>query len=203
MFHVKHEACAMDAHRAGLSLNAEQWRALRTYEDELRTTAVPRGYIARSDEHRIWQRHILDALRAAPEIPAGADVADLGSGAGVPGVPLATVLPNHVALIEVRRGRVAFLESVVDRLALGNVRVVHGSVESAGGLFGVCLARAFRPVRETWDLAEPKLAPDGSVIYWAGTSFDTSRLDGLGARWRLSAPPDLAEFGPLVIMTRK
>jgi len=203
MFHVKHEAWARDARAAGLSLTDAQLDALSRYHDHLLSVAVPRGYIAQSDAGRLWQRHILDALRAAADIPAGVSVADLGSGAGIPGLPLAIVLPNEVTLIEVRSGRAAFLESAVELAGVANVRVAVGSVEGLAERYDVCLARAFAPVAKTWRLAEPRLEASGSVIYWAGTTFDTGQLDALGVRWRVSAHPDLAEFGPLVIMSRQ
>ena len=73
-----------------------------------------------------------------PEIPPEARVADLGSGAGLPGLPLAIVLPDRsFTLIEMRRGRAAFLESVVDDLGLRNAKVLLGKVETAEGPFDV------------------------------------------------------------------
>ena len=204
MFHVKHEAWARDALQAGLSLGDREVEALTLYRDHLLETAVPRGYIARSDAGRLWERHLLDALRAGPEIPPDVSVGDLGSGAGIPGIPLAIVRQRgRFSLIEVRRGRGAFLEAVVDRLGLTNAQVVVGSVEGVRERFGICLARAFSPVASAWAAAEPRLEPAGSLIYWAGASFDTAELRSLGVRWRLSEHPGLAEFGPLVIMSRQ
>jgi 16S rRNA G527 N7-methylase RsmG len=127
----------------------------------------------------------------------------LGSGAGIPGIPVAAVAENTVSLIEVRRGRAAFLEAAVERLNLRNARVLLGSVERLAGRFDVCLARAFAPLARTWALAERHLEPDGQVIYWAGASFAAADIEALGVRWRVSEQPDLAEFGPLVIMSRQ
>ena len=203
MFHVKHEAWADDARAAGLSLTNAQLEALSRYHDHVLALAVPRGYIATSDANRLWRRHILDALRAAPEVPTEASLADLGSGAGIPGLPLAIVTPNQVTLVEVRRGRAAFLESAIDVVGLSNVRVALGPVEGLSERYDVCLARAFAPVGKTWRLAEPRLEPRGSLIYWAGASFDTGELDPLGVTWRVSEHADLADSGPLVIMTRQ
>ena len=203
MFHVKHEAWTPDPSALGLTLTALHVEQLRAYEEELLEVAVPRGLIARSDRDRLWRRHIADGLRAAPEIDAGASVLDLGSGAGIPGLPLGIVLGNPITLAEARRGRVAFLESVVDRLGLGNVDVYLGKAEELERRFDVCVARAFASAAGTWRVAEPLLEPGGMLIYWAGERFEPSEIDELGVVWRVSTRSDLADPGPLVIMGRQ
>ena len=203
MFHVKHEAWTRDAAELGLSLTPSQVELLAGYEEQLRAIAVPRGFIARSDRERLWQRHLADALRAVPEIPPAASVLDIGSGAGIPGIPLAIALANEVTLAEARRGRVAFLEAVVDALDLGNVSVRLGKAEALGRRFEVCVARAFSSPAGTWRVAEPLLEPGGLLIYWAGARFEPSDLGSLGVSWRVSTRSDLARPGALVIMGRQ
>ena len=203
MFHVKHEAWTPDPSALGLTLTPPQVEQLRTYERELLEVAVPRGLIARSDKGRLGGRHIADGLRAAREIDAGASVLDLGSGAGIPGLPLGIVLGNSVTLAEARRGRVAFLESVVDRLCLANVSVRLGKAEELERRFDVCVARAFSSAASTWRVAEPLLEPGGTLIYWAGGGFEPNEMPELGVVWRVSTRSDLADPGPLVIMGRQ
>jgi 16S rRNA G527 N7-methylase RsmG len=106
-------------------------------------------------------------------------------------------------LIEVRRGRAAFLESVVDDLGLGNVEVFLGKTSAVPGRFGVCLARAFASPAASWKAASPLLEDAGTLIYWGGTGFDEDELAGSVPSWRVSTPPGLAESGPLVIMGRQ
>jgi 16S rRNA (guanine527-N7)-methyltransferase len=204
MFHVKHEAWTRLLRSLGIEPTSSQTAGLRTYEELLRSLAIPRGFIARSDEDRLWARHIADGVRAAGEIPNGASVLDLGSGAGIPGVPLAVVSPAaRVTLAELRRGRAAFLEAVIDRIGLSNAEVHLGRAEAVGRRFDVCVARAFSSAAGTWTAAEPLLESAGSLIYWAGQSFDPEGLDELGVSWRLSTRSDLADAGPLVIMGRQ
>jgi len=203
MFHVKHEAWTRDAAALGLSLTASQAELLLAFEERLQATAIPRGFIARSDRERLWKRHLVDGLRAASEIPVEASVLDLGSGAGIPGVPLAIALGNEVTLSEIRRGRVAFLEAVADELRLANVQVRLGRAEALGRRFDVCVARAFSSPAVTWQVAEPLLEPGGRLIYWAGARFDPSDLASVGVSWRVSTRSDLAHPGPLVIMGRQ
>jgi 16S rRNA (guanine527-N7)-methyltransferase len=201
MFHVKHEAWALQADRLGVALGSDQLERLAAYEGLLSRIAVPRGMIAPSDEDRLWERHLLDGLRAVSEIPAGASVADIGSGAGIPGIPLAIALPaSQFSLIEHRRARVAFLEAVVDDLRLSNVAVLPARVEDLGGRFQVCVARAFSSAPASWKATERLLAPGGILVYWGGESFDPAVLAEEGVPWRLSTHSDLARTGPLVIM---
>ena len=83
-----------------------------------------------------WEKHILDALSLMPllaELADGAMVIDVGSGGGVPGIPVAIVQPRlKVVLMEATRKKAAFLESCAGRLGLGNVQVVAERAEAAG-----------------------------------------------------------------------
>lgn len=202
MFHVKHELWARDL---GASLEPPQKALLEAFSDLLLRRAVPRGYVAAGDRDRLWERHVLDGLRGAEAVKAGEGmVADLGSGAGIPGIPLAIAAPGRkFVLIEPRAGRVAFLESVVDDLRLPNVVVFHGKAGAATDRFGVCVARAFASAPGTWEVAEALLEDQGSLVYWAGSSFREQDLAGLARSVRVSIRSDLAELGPLVIMTRQ
>jgi 16S rRNA (guanine527-N7)-methyltransferase len=205
MFHVKHEAWGVSAARIGLDIGADQAAALDTYEQLLIDRALPFGMVAAGDRDQLRERHILDSLRAAPLLgDAPGVVADLGSGAGLPGVPLAIVRPDLVfRLVETRRRRVSFLELVADTLGMGNVAVVHERIERLSPPVDVCLARALADPLGSWRLAEPILSRDGSVLYWAGREFDPSSGTPEGVRISVSASPGLADAGPVVIMTRQ
>jgi 16S rRNA (guanine527-N7)-methyltransferase len=205
MFHVKHEAWGTSAERIGISIDPAHAEALLAYEDLLRDKALPLGMIASGDRDSLRERHILDSLRAAPLLgDPPRTVVDLGSGAGLPGVPLAIARPDlRFVLAEVRRRRVSFLELVVDTLALGNVSVVGGPIERLAPSVDTCLARALADPVTCWRMAEPLLASAGSLLYWAGRGFDPSSGTPDGARISLSAAPGLADAGPVVIMTRQ
>ena len=204
MFHVKHEAWAQDLRRLGSELDADRLGGLAAYEEALRERAVPRGFVSAGDADRLWERHIRDSLRALPELPQEARIADLGSGAGLPGIPLAIAAPScSFSLIELRRGRAAFLESVVDGLGLPNVDVFLGKTTSVQERFDMCLARAFASPVATWTAASPILEDAGKLIYWAGVGFKADELAGSVPSWRVSTPSGLAESGPLVIMGRQ
>lgn len=202
---MKHEGSAgmvSSAASVGVELSPDRAATLARYEDLLRERGADLGLVAEGDLPRLRDRHVLDSLRAAPLVPRRARrLCDLGSGAGLPGVVLAIALPSvAVVLSEVRRGRVGFLELVVDELRLSNVEVVPGRIEDLRGIFDVCTARAFAPPLEAWRVAERLLSPGGRLLYWAGRRFDPS---GIPARIELSSSPALARSGPVVIMTRQ
>lgn len=102
----------------------------------------------------IISAHILDSLSGAAIIaqlaakPFGATIADIGSGAGLPGIPLAIALPQHdFVLVERMEKRSAFLENCVAVLSLQNVRVLHSELENVPSeQFDIATFRAFRPL---------------------------------------------------------
>jgi 16S rRNA (guanine527-N7)-methyltransferase len=204
VFHVKHEAWASEASKLGVELSRRQVEQLAAYEVLLQTRAVPAGAIAASDATRIRSRHILDALRAAPLVPGSTrSLCDLGSGAGLPGLVLAVVLPDiAVTLTEPRRGRAAFLELALWEMDLDNALVYPGRVQAVAGEFDVCTARAFGDARASWEAASRILPPSGALLYWAGRGFDPARELPEGVVGR-SSSSGLAGSGPVVIMSRQ
>ena len=186
-------------------LSPAQLGSLEVFEGLLAKHAVPRGMVAASDLEHLRERHILDSLRAVPYLPPGAlAVVDLGSGAGLPGIPVAIARQDlTVTLSEPRQARAAFLELVVERLELTNARVFPKPAEElAAGRTAICFARGFRDPSGTWAIARELLAPGGELIYWGGTTF---RADQAPADVRIVAvgEPGLESGGPIVIMTRQ
>jgi 16S rRNA (guanine527-N7)-methyltransferase len=196
MFHVKHEGWTVEL------LSPAQRVTLRLYEELLLSRAIPGGMVGVSDSEHLHARHILDSLRALPHISSEAHlIIDLGSGAGLPGLPVAVARPDlDVTLAEPRQARAAFLELTVEKLGLANVRVSPRPAEELTTRFDVCLARGFAGARRTWAVARPLLQPVGELIYWAGRSF---RRDDLPSevRSRTVGDPTLESGGPIVIMS--
>ena len=196
---MKHEGSVWEG------LSPSQRETLTEFEKLIRETAIPQGMVARSDTDRIHPRHVLDSLRAAPLIPDDAvRVCDLGSGAGLPGIPVAVAEPGiEVTLAESRLRRAAFLELTVERLGLANVTVwPHPAQELPRARFEACLARGFADAASTWKVARPILATNGRLLYWAGGSFDLSAVPP-GARIEHIGEPTLESGGPIVIMGRR
>jgi 16S rRNA (guanine527-N7)-methyltransferase len=117
--------------------------------------------------------HILDSLHLVPFIKAGCRVADIGSGAGFPGIPLAIACQQcSVVLVESRRKKANFLREAARRATLPNVEVVEERAEEllrgSPQPFDCIVSRAVGPVRDLLTLARPLLARDGLVIAMKG-----------------------------------
>ncbi|MET0224838.1 MAG: 16S rRNA (guanine(527)-N(7))-methyltransferase RsmG [Dokdonella sp.] len=106
-------------------------------------------------------RHLLDSLAIAAHV-SGATLADLGSGAGLPGIPLAIVAPQRaVSVVDSNGKKTRFLRAAVRELKLDNVRVVESRVEAVEGIFDCITARAFASLAEMLAWGGRLLAPEG------------------------------------------
>jgi 16S rRNA (guanine527-N7)-methyltransferase len=185
---------------------AERYAAL------LAGPAVEQGLIGPRETARLWDRHLLNCAAVAELIPNPGLVIDLGSGAGLPGIVLAMLLPEaEVVLLEPLARRASFLDESVRQLGLGNATVCRGRAEDqAGHLAGdVVTARAVAPLDRLAGLALGLTRPGGLVlaIKGAGAQQEVERarpvLDRLGARdvavvhagsGRVSPPPTIVRF---------
>src|SRR5215218_10718425 len=104
----------------------ERFSLLNRYVDILGSTAVTWGLLGPREADRLWDRHILNSAALSDLIATDSAVVDVGSGAGLPGIPLAILRPDlRVTLIEPLLRRVTFLAETLDRLGLADrVRVV-------------------------------------------------------------------------------
>lgn len=125
------------------------------YADILRTTAIERGLMGPRESDRMWDRHLLNSVAVADLVPEGAQLVDVGSGAGLPGLVLAIARPDlRVTLVEPLLRRTAFLDEVITRLGL-EVEVVRGRAEepstrSVVGGADVVVSRALAPLAKKW-----------------------------------------------------
>lgn len=195
-----------DARRLGIELDAAQAKQMADFQELLQQRAFSAGLIANSDRERLYERHLLDSLRAAPIFRRSDRLAcDLGSGAGLPGIVLAIALPGcRFVLAETRARRAGFLELAMDRLGLGNVAVHAGTAESLPNGADVITARAFASLERTWSVAAALLHPGGRLIYFAGESLlnpDRVARSAPGPPRRVRLDPVLETSSPLVMMT--
>jgi 16S rRNA (guanine527-N7)-methyltransferase len=198
------DALRAQAGDLGVVLDPPQVSRLLRFEELLVDRAVPLGAISRSDSARIRERHTLDSLRAVPIVDGIDEAADLGSGAGLPGVVVAISLPHvRMLLIERRPQRAAFLELAVEDLGLSNAAVVAGRIEDVPGDVDVALARAFAPIDEAWARALGILRPGGRLVYFAGAGSVTPDPPAGSTIQSVLRTPVLESAGALVIMTRQ
>jgi 16S rRNA (guanine527-N7)-methyltransferase len=154
------------------------------FAELLAAVGVERGLIGPREVERLWDRHLLNSAVIAEAIPEGARVVDLGSGAGLPGVPLCLARPDlNLTMLEPMARRVAWLTEVVDTLSL-SATVVRGRAEEPAvrqQLAGadVVIARAVAPLARLWGWSAPLLRQDGQLIALKGESAeDESERDG-------------------------
>lgn len=147
-----------------------QLPALVAYAGLLAHVAVPRGLLGPAEVDRLWERHLFNCAWVAELIPRAARVADLGSGAGLPGVVLALVRPDlTVDLVDAQLRRVRFLTEVVDRLGLSGVRVRQARAEEhRPGDYDVVTARALAPLDRLAGWSLPWLRPGGRLLALKG-----------------------------------
>lgn len=130
-------------------------------------------------------QHLLDTLAILPHLPGGS-LADIGSGGGIPGVPIAVAQPERpVTLVESNQKKAAFLRQVAIELGLTNVEVVEGRVESlAGRGFDVLISRALSELPEFAQMAGHLLAPGGSIVTMKGL-YPHEELAALSRPWEV------------------
>lgn len=147
---------------------------LQAYVDILLDRGITYGLIGPREADRIWDRHLLNSLALADLIPEGSSVVDVGSGAGLPGIPLAVARPDlTVTLLDSMLRRTAFLTSVVDELGLGGrVRVVRSRAEDHLEVYDVVVARALAPLERLLRWCRPMLGSHGILLALKGQSAD-------------------------------
>ncbi|HEX3930346.1 MAG TPA: 16S rRNA (guanine(527)-N(7))-methyltransferase RsmG [Nocardioides sp.] len=151
---------------------AERLTLLERYGGLLASDGITRGLIGPREVPRLWERHLLNCALLAPLIGDGASVADLGSGAGLPGMVLAIARPDlRITLVEPMARRVEFLEEVRAELGL-DVRVVRARAEQWEGpaAFDVVTARALAPLARLLAWGMPLVASGGCLLAMKGSS---------------------------------
>jgi 16S rRNA (guanine527-N7)-methyltransferase len=149
--------------------NAERYAGLLT------GIGVERGVLGPAEADRIWDRHLLNCGAMARLVPSRCSLIDVGSGAGLPGIVLAMLLPSAaVTLLEPMARRVEFLQEAVADLQLANVEVVRGRAEDLAGQLAADLvtARAVAPLDKLAGLCLGLARPGGRVLAMKGSNAD-------------------------------
>jgi 16S rRNA (guanine527-N7)-methyltransferase len=163
----------------------------REYVRLLVTEGVQRGVIGPREPERIWSRHLLNAAQLTPLVPASARVVDIGSGAGIPGVPLALARSDlSVVLLEPMARRAAFLELCCERLQLP-LQVVRARTDEADVAAEVAVARAVAPLDRLVVMAEAVLARPGLLLALKGRAAAAELADAKDTLHRLGATAEL------------
>lgn len=142
------------------------------YAELLATEGVRRGLMGPSEAPKIWDRHVLNSTVVSQVTPVGVHLGDIGSGAGLPGVPIALVRPDlQVTLVEPLLRRSTFLSEVVSTLGLGGrVRVVRARAEDLDESFDVVTGRAVATLSRLLVWVAPLRRDGGSIVLLKGVS---------------------------------
>lgn len=128
------------------------------------------GLLGPRELPRLWTRHILNSAVVAELVPAGKTVCDIGSGAGLPGIPMAIALPDtQFTLIEPMERRSEWLRDVVEELGLTNVEVLRARAEEVGDVFDVATARAVSALPKLLRMTVPLVRDGGLVLALKGS----------------------------------
>ena len=141
------------------------------------------------DPHEMLVKHVLDSLAMQPFVRALHSLADLGTGPGLPGIPLAIATPGlHVTLVESNGKKARFLREAVRQLKLGNVSVAESRIEAfqPGTTFDAITARALATLPLILQLGGHLLGPQGHLLAMKGADFD-AEIAALPTGWCVQA----------------
>lgn len=149
----------------------DAYPTLASFAHELENQGETRGLIGPREVGRIWERHILNSAALVPFMPKTGSIVDIGSGAGLPGLVIATMLPDtSVVLIEPMERRCAWLAEMTEKLELTNVEVKRGRAEEFHDAFeaDVVTSRAVAPLEKLARWSLPFLGRGGQLIILKG-----------------------------------
>jgi 16S rRNA (guanine527-N7)-methyltransferase len=166
----------MDGHNAHSEIARliykDQFPLIKRYVDILQSAAVMWGLLGPRETDRLWDRHILNSAALSGLIAAESAVADVGSGAGLPGIPLAILRPDlRMTLIEPLLRRFTFLTQTVQELGITkHVTVVRSRAEDHEQNYDVVVARAVARLDRLIGWCNPLRAPKGVILALKGAS---------------------------------
>jgi 16S rRNA (guanine527-N7)-methyltransferase len=149
----------------------EAIQKLKIFHDLLATEGPIRGLIGPKEVEKLWDRHIGNSLVLETLLPDGCSLIDVGTGAGLPGIPIAIARPDlEIHLVEPMQRRVEFLELAIARLGLINTQIHRARAEQLHGqlVADLVTARAVASVRELIEWCEPLLNPHGRLVLLKG-----------------------------------
>ena len=182
------ELLTVGARAAGIDLDRGRAETLLTLVDELELGNAQFNLTAIRDRPGMLSKHVLDSLTVQPYL-RGARIADIGTGAGFPGLPLAIANPQRrFTLVEATGKKARFVEQMAARLGCSNVQVVNTRAETyrPAELFDTVLARALSSLADFAAYAGHLCAPDGRLLAMKGKRPD-AEISALPQAFRVLA----------------
>ncbi|MBA3528835.1 MAG: 16S rRNA (guanine(527)-N(7))-methyltransferase RsmG [Propionibacteriaceae bacterium] len=176
-----------------------QFPVITRYVEMLAGRGGDWGLIGPREVGRLWERHVLNSAALNELIPDGSAVADVGSGAGLPGIPLAVLRPDlDVTLIEPLLRRYRFLTQAVDELGTTNAHVLRTRAAEHRATYDVVVARAVAPLHRLIGWCGPLRSPGGVILALKGSSAaaEVAAAAKQLTAWRLTATIVVARAHP-------
>ncbi|HAI12863.1 MAG TPA: 16S rRNA (guanine(527)-N(7))-methyltransferase RsmG [Phycisphaerales bacterium] len=181
----------------GVTVTDEQLQQLAAYLHLMLETNKQFNLTAIREPQEAWKRHIIDSLTLVPgliEWPAGSSLVDVGTGGGLPGIPLAIVLPQlKVTLLETTGKKARFCQTAADALGLSNIIVINNRAETLGQnklyreKFDMAVSRAVGPMRILMEYMLPLVKVGGWMYALKGPALEQELEDAGDALATLGA----------------
>ena len=185
----------------GITPDAHQIEQMGLYENWLSTEGVIAGGIGPAESDRLDLRHLADSVLFVSQLPdETSEVWDLGSGVGLPGIPMAICLPEVVFTLIDRAGRrIDLMKRAIRILDLGNCRVMQRDIHTLDAENEVIVSRASLPPDRLADLVRPLLAPGGRAVVAGSWEQKPDAQD-----WEVrEIPPDVLDQTVWLLIMRR
>lgn len=165
---------------AGLAITDSQFKKLSKYVDLLKDKNEELNLTSIVDSKDVWIKHILDSLMAAPffKVEPGMKVMDIGTGGGLPGIPLAILFPSvEFTLVDSTQKKIEAVREFAHELNLNNVQCIAERAETLGqdikhrDQYDLVLSRALAPLRILIELTVPLIHLYGHVVAYKGPEY--------------------------------
>jgi 16S rRNA (guanine527-N7)-methyltransferase len=213
---MSNELLSLGIEDLGLNLSSDNISNLELFLQEMGRWNQVHNLTAIEGENNSVRLHLIDSITVLPVMRQflklqNPKIADLGSGGGLPAIPIAILQPDwQLTLIEAVRKKTAFLQHVRGKLGLKNIQVLSERVEAVAksqpGQFDAVISRAFTNLAHFLELSLPLLRPDGLVFAMKAKRADEELQDVCMDNWRLIADealhiPNLMVERRLLVLT--
>jgi 16S rRNA (guanine527-N7)-methyltransferase len=196
MFHVKHSASDVEPEAAAL-LFGDRIGVARKFHDDLVEMGETLGLVGPREIDRLWTRHIINSALLGTLL-TGKSLADIGSGAGFPGLVVAIMRPDiQCVLIEPMERRAKWLVDESHTLGLDNVEVIRARAEDVPARVRAhtVTARAVSALKKLVPLAVPLCEPGGELLFLKGHRVD----EEIAAAQRVLSAPPISTYEVIVV----
>jgi 16S rRNA (guanine527-N7)-methyltransferase len=199
VFHVKPDWLRA-AEYVGLHLDSGQQEQMSRFRGWLADEGIRSGGLGPGEASRLERRHLADSILFASQLGAVEEVWDLGSGVGLPGIPLAIAMPGTGFVLVDRSGRrVDLTKRAIRILGLENCQVVASQIEDLSGPLPALVSRASLPPPQLAEVASRVLAPGGVAVV-GGSWREAPRYPG----WTtIEIPPDVLDQPVWLLIMRR